>query len=322
MALPHDILPELKTLSSEIEAAVTRTGVISKQLTVISRRQNENYSTHPSEILTCSLGDEQLIELFCKYSQNCDHDFHGHRGGVEYELAVYRHLLQALNVSKPTFYGGYRGTGNGRVGLILEYITDGEIVSDSGDPDAMTKAARWIGEFHALCESRVSDSNLSFIKRYDSDYYSGWARRTLMMNRQSKLAGQWLETVCNHIHDVIALLGQNGTTILHGEYYPKNILYKNDLIYPVDWESAAIGCGEIDLAALTDKWDQDAREALEVEYRNARWPESHPSNFHDTLCAARICMQLRWLGDRAEWAPYLAGRMKQLRREAKIIGLN
>lgn len=315
------MLPDRETLSTELASAVIRADVISGQLAIISRKPNQYQSTYPSEIVTCRRVDGQKIDLFCKYSEQCNHDAHGHRSGVQYELEVYRQLLQVLDISRPTLYGIYQESTNRRTGLILEYITDGAIVSESNDPDAMIKAARWIGEFHSLCEARVSGPELSFIKVYDSDYYSGWARRTMQINRQSKLAGRWLDAVCNRVDEVVEILCASNPTVIHGEFYPKNVLYRDGLVYPVDWESAAIGCGEIDMATLTDKWDQDTKQALEIEYENARWPEAPPRDFRNTLCASRIYMQLRWLGDRPEWAPYLQGRVDALKNEAQKLGL-
>jgi thiamine kinase-like enzyme len=141
------------------------------------------------------------------------------------------------------------------------------------------------------------------------------------MTEQSEMRPQWLEIVCNRFDEVIEVLCQAPPTIIHGEYYPKNILLQDGLIYPVDWESTAISSGEIDLATLTEGWAPDEVERLELEYQRARWPEGPPEDFHRCLCAARIYIQFRWLGDRADWTPYLQPRLDVLREHAEEMGL-
>jgi thiamine kinase-like enzyme len=65
----------------------------------------------------------------------------------------------------------------------------------------------------------------------------------------------------------------------------------------VDWESAAIAPGEIDLAALTERWAPEFAARAERAYVRSRWPGGSPQVFETTLAAARIYLYLRWLGD-------------------------
>lgn len=313
--------PKLDTLSTELESAIEEGGVLSGKLVVISRQANKYYSTFPSEIITCRLGNKREIRLFCKYSESPGHEAHGHRGGVEYEADTYQKLLQYLDLSSSTLYGIYREPANKRTGLILEYLADSARVIKTSEPEAMDKAARWIGRFHALCSTRVSSPALSFLRRYDLDYYKGWVRRTLQMTEQSGPSSRWLETVCNRFDEVIEALDDSPPTIIHGEYYPENILLQDGMIYPVDWESTAIGSGEIDLVTLTEGWDQDAIQGLELEYQQARWPEGPPHDFHRSLCAARIYIQFRWLGDRPDKTRHQQERLEVLRKHANEMGL-
>jgi thiamine kinase-like enzyme len=86
--------------------------------------------------------------------------------------------------------------------------------------------------------------------------------------------------------------------VIHGEYYPaKNILYAAGIVCPVDWESAAIAAGEIDLAALTEGWSADAARECEHQYQRNRWPWGAPADFEQTLGAARLYLAFRWLGE-------------------------
>ena len=66
---------------------------------------------------------------------------------------------------------------------------------------------------------------------------------------------------------------------------------------PIDWESAALAAGEIDLASLTSGWDADLAALCEQEYCLARWPEGTPDDLALRLTAARVFLNLRRLGD-------------------------
>jgi thiamine kinase-like enzyme len=77
-------------------------------------------------------------------------------------------------------------------------------------------------------------------------------------------------------------------TIIHGEYYGRNILVQDGVIYPVDWELAAMAAGEIDLASLTDQWPSSITEQCEVAYQQARWPQGTPASLKATCCCAAL----------------------------------
>jgi len=216
--------PDLDTLSTGLGAAVAESGVLAGELSVIARQPNIYTSTFPSEIITCRVGNGATIRMLCKYSAVAGNESYGIRGGVEYEADVYRHLLQSLDLSCPTLYGIYRESANKRTGLVMEYLADSVRIIHSSDPGTVFEAAAWIGRFHALCSPRAGSPALSFLNSYDAEYYMGWARRTLKMAEQSGLAPRWLETVCSRFDEVIEVLCEAPSTIIHGEYYPKNIL--------------------------------------------------------------------------------------------------
>jgi hypothetical protein len=71
-------------------------------------------------------------------------------------------------------------------------------------------------------------------------------------------------------------------------------------MFPVDWESAAIGAGEVDLASLTDMWPSDLMDDAVAEYARVRWPQGAPDSFGRRLLAARVYWILRWLGNRPD----------------------
>jgi hypothetical protein len=76
-----------------------------------------------------------------------------------------------------------------------------------------------------------------------------------------------------------------------------NILTSERGIHPVDWESAAIGAGEIDLASLTMGWPAAQAAECTGAYVANRFHGRAPANFAARLDAARLYLCLRMLGD-------------------------
>jgi hypothetical protein len=72
----------------------------------------------------------------------------------------------------------------------------------------------------------------------------------------------------------------------------------------VDWESAAIAPGEIDLAALTEgrHWPSEIVQECRRAYVSSRWPEGSPCSFQRTLDMAQMYLHFRWLGERPDLA--------------------
>jgi thiamine kinase-like enzyme len=320
-------LPDHDSLRAGLESVLEAQGLLDGELAIQAREKNTYTSTFPSEIVTCRVGSGPEIRVFLKYSAHRLNEAYGHRGGVGYEANVYRQLLNSLDISIAKLYGIYRSPDGINTWLAMEYLEEGTRMTHTIDPEAMLKAARWMGRFHAQCTTRVSDPALSFLNRYNPDYYRGWVSRTRKMVRQAGVDSEWLRTVCSRIDEVIEVLCNSPPTIIHGEYYPKNILLQHGLIYPVDWESTAIGNGMVDLAMLTEGWAPDTTWELVHEYQRSRWPEGAPHDLVTSLYAARIYVQFRWLGDQLwlgdkqarfpEWAGYL----EALQEHAAVMGL-
>jgi hypothetical protein len=285
------------------------------------RTPSEFMTSFPSEIATCELADGRRVRLLCKYGKTEAQHSHGHRGGVVYEAEVYRRVLRPLGASTPRFYGSHRDRDE-FTWLILEYLDRSHRVNKAPD-EAIVLAAAWIGGFHAACEPRIDDVELSFLRRYDADYYQGWARRTLEFCAPSLERRPWLPVLCERFGAVVEELLRPPLTVVHGEYYPKNILFQDHAVYPIDWESAAIGRGEIDLASLIEGWPQDIATRCVEEYERARWPQGTPDGFERRFDAARAYMILRWLGDRPYWTQLESAEhdFEQLRRTAERLEL-
>lgn len=314
-------LPDNASLKAGLESILEDQGLLEGELVILDRQKNTYTSTFPSDIVTCRIGSGPDFRLFFKYSADRENEAYGHRGGVGYEAKVYGQLLDSLDISIAKLCGIYRSPVGNNTWLVLGYLESGIRMTETVDPDAMAKAARWMGKFHALCSTRISDPALSFLNSYSPDYFRGWVSRAQQMVRQAGVDYGWLRTVCNRVDTVIGLLCSAPPTIIHGEYYPKNILLQDGLIYPVDWESAAIGNGMIDLAMLTEGWTPDVTLELVREYQQSRWPDGAPHDFNQVLSAARVYVQFRWLGDQQARLPEWACYLESLHEHAEEMGL-
>jgi aminoglycoside phosphotransferase (APT) family kinase protein len=249
-------------------------------------------STYPSEVVSCRLADGVDVRVFCKYG--ADRPAHldgGHRGGVGYEAAVYRDVLRSSGVSVPRFYSSYTDPGTGAVWLFVEYLPRAARVSKS--PGAMGLAARWLGEFHQTFEGRPAPG----LNCYDADYYRAWARRAAEFASPWRHRFPWVEALCDRFAGQTAAdLCRLPVTVVHGELYPCNVLVCGGAVYPIDWESAAAGPGEIDFASLTEGWPMELAAECVREYCAARWPGGAPADFGKRVAAARLYWALRWLG--------------------------
>src|SRR5439155_23698855 len=116
----------------------------------------------------------------------------------------------------------------------------------------------------------------SALRSYDDRFYESFAEGVDDLVAAVKRSKPWLGTVRDAFREEIPALSAPPQVIVHGEFFPANVLSRDGVIYPVDWESAAVGAGEIDLAALIELWPEDIATACRDEYIRARWPEGPP----------------------------------------------
>lgn len=263
-------------------------------MAVVGREPNLMTSTHPSEVVTCRLADESLVHVFCKYASGSPSHLAGEqRGGVAYEAAVYRDLLRPFGVAAPRFLGTQEDPHTGTMCLFLEYLPQAVRVHKCRQPGIMEEAARWLGGFHRSFEGRVVPS----LHRHDAEYYRSWARRAVSVAEPLNDRFPWLRRLGERFEEeIVPELARSPLTVIHGEFYPSNVLICGGSVVPIDWESAAIGPGEIDFASLTEGWPAPTVAECGREYCLARWPEGVPADFGRRVATARMYWAFRWLG--------------------------
>ncbi len=328
MKTPTSLLPDLPTLDRRLKSALNGDG---RRVRIVERQRPRYMSTFPNEIVTCQLADGSRRRLFCKYEAGRSHNSHGHRGGLAYEAEVYRRVLGPLPTLRPRFVGVHSNGADGGTWLMLEYLDRCTRLKDIrvrlkgiSQPVALALAAGWLGQFHAAQQILLVRGDYPFLRRYDARYYAGWMERTCQFAKPMLRDIPWLARLHKSGGGTFGPLLQTPATVIHGEFYINNILVRGKQVFPVDWESAAIGAGEIDLAALIEgPWRETVVRRCQREYQRARWPEGAPAEFTRTLDAARLYLHFRWLGERPDWTLRESNRWRfgQLRSLATRLGL-
>jgi hypothetical protein len=264
----------------------------------------------PNETAVCRFASGELLRVFCKCSKRVAAPAHRHRSGLAYEAEVYRRLLRPFPESSAELIGSLEGDAGGITVLYLEEIQDALRVSRTPRGN-MARASAWIGRFQADGRRALTDGRADILTRYDSLYYRQWAWRALALNGPLRHESPWLPELCRVFsEELVPGLTDAEQTVIHGELYPNNVLARGETIYPVDWESAAVGPGEIDLASLVEGWPEADRTRCVAAYRHARWSDGAPSGHLAALDAAAVYWQLRWLGNGTHFATGKLGRRR------------
>jgi hypothetical protein len=292
-------LPDDETLERGLTAVLACPDV-SDPVRIESRTVNPYASSTASEMVRCDLRGVGRFELFCKYGASAPADNRGHRGGLAYEALVHERILATSAKGPPSFYGAFP-LSNARLALVFDDLPGAVRVSKQPGTRGLRRAAAWIGQFHANHALDATNEATIPLLRYHLDYYLGWADRTRRFAALEGPEPRWLAGLCSRFAGVARLLVEGSVTVIHGEYYPDNVLVRETVVHPVDWQTAAVAAGEIDLAALTERWPRAVAEQCESAYRSARWGDNAPASFQETLQAARLYLHFRWLGDRQEW---------------------
>ena len=330
MKTPPSLVPDLATLTAGLTATL-RNGDGQRPVRVLNRRPHRFMSTFPNEIVTCLLPNGRRRRVFIKYEGDRFHDCFGHRGGVAYEARVYRQLLNSVPEFHPKCLGAHHDPRACGTWLILEFVYRAVRVSDlsyhrsKAQACARVQSAQWLARFHAECEPSVHNPAFSFLKRYDAEYYRGWASRTFEFAAPLRSRFPWLTAFEDCGDTWFAPLLTAPQTLIHGEFYARTVLVREEKLFITDWESAAIAPGAVDLATLSEgkHWRGPIARECEREYRRVRWPGGAPAEFNRWLDAARVYLHFRWLGERPEKAVSEKNlwRFEHLCVTAKALGL-
>ena len=306
-------LPDTELLAHHLSKLFSSNGT-EKTVEVISRKAFKGSSTFPAEIINCRFPDGKVLTLFGKYLAGLGPNNHGHRGGVEYEIKIYDEVLRKLPLPKANFWGKCYFKENNETLLLMDFLEDSISLKGNSDINLYLNAASWIAKMHSFFEDNVP----SFVKVYDETYYFVWLKR--MENEPAILSAQpWLIDVIKYFRKHVNILTGSSQTLIHGEYYSKNILIKDSIAYPVDWESAAYAPGEIDLASIIEARKEDVVARIKESYIAARFEngEFEKVAFEKRLLMAQLYLHFRFFFPKREEWRY--DHMSALAKKLEII---
>jgi aminoglycoside phosphotransferase (APT) family kinase protein len=224
------------------------------------------------------------------------------------EMSVYEELLAQTRLDTPRLYASVRTPSLGRYWLFLERAPGTEL-RWSLDPTSWRRAATWLASAHQALGA--TGSAPPSLLRHDAAYYRRWlGRARRFMGPADGRRRVQLAWIAAHYDTVIESLTSQPKTVIHGEFYPANIVVDdsqpNGRISVVDWEMAAVGPAVIDLAALIGgDHGPDDRDAMVDAYR-AAMPRSgaaaHAISAEGLTCG-RLHLAMQWLGWAGGWSP-------------------
>ena len=279
---------------------------LGRPVSAIARRPNDYCSSFAIEDLEVTLDGGEALRLVFKdtsassFAREADAAKPAELRDPAREIEAYLRVLGPAGVEVAACYGALADPEGGRHWLFLEAV-DGFPLWQTDDPVTWDSAARWLARLHGLS----APTGHRHLLRYDAGYLRRWIHRAV----DFAPAGS-LDAVAAGWERVIARLAAWPLTLIHGEFYPSNVLVRRGgagtSIVPVDWEMAGVGPGLLDLAALTSGgWSEEERERLALAYRDAlpslMRPPAH--ELLDALDHFRLYVAVQWLGWSRAWSP-------------------
>lgn len=217
------------------------------------------------------------------------------------EVVAYREVLDQAGFGTPALLGSVLDPAAGRYWLFLEMV-HGEPLWNIADLEVWEESARWLARVNARCPAPAAAGLL----RYDAAWFAVWLRRA------RAVAPDALQTAARVHPRAIECLTAWPSGLVHGEFYASNVLIADGddgghRVCAVDWETAGVGPGVLDLAALTaGRWTTEQRERLLLAYHGA-WSDAGGagalSDLREALVCARLQVALQWIGWSRDWSP-------------------
>jgi hypothetical protein len=258
----------------------------------LERRPYAYETSHPLEELDVDLEDGRALRLLRKDLGTSPAKRPSFLHEPAREIETYRRVLEPADLGTAKFYG------DADAQLYIEKV-EGSELWQFGELEVWQRAARWLAGMHRALSDQADQPHLL---RYDGDFYRLW------LSRAEDISGD-LGLVARIYDDVVERLLALPQALIHGDFYPSNVLVAEARICPVDWELAAVGPPLLDLAALTTGWPEEDQEAIAAAYGEVS---------SEALDCCRLHLAVRWLGWSDDWTPPKE-HAKDWRREAQAV---
>ena len=308
------------------------------EVAALARRPCEYRTSFALEELEVTLADGRTLELMFKDLSRSCLDSHALLVKPDFlhdparEIEVYRDLLDGAGLGTPAYFGSSVDPAADRWWLFIENVS-GPVLWQVGEFEVWEEAARWLARQHAALAPAAAHAPPALL-RYGPGLYRTWIERARGFAEQA--ATPWSDEkraavidLATRYEPVAERLATLPPTIVHGEFYPSNVLVQRPAgtirIAPIDWELAGVGPGLLDVAALTiGKWTPPERDALARAYREeaAAGPGAAmlPADFDTSLDCCRLHLAVQALGWEPEWRPPAEHRHDWLAESVRIAG--
>jgi hypothetical protein len=197
---------------------------------------------------------------------------HGHDPARE--IATYRRLLPSAPAGPPRCLAAVSDHETAIHWLFLEWV-DGLQLRHIGERSVWESVATWVGRYHTALSRRAGIATAVAVRlpRWNADHYRWTLARVHehVSKRGNRLQRQSMAVVDRHHDWMTHQLLNSLDTVMHGQMYPANVVV--DVATPrpricvLDWETAAVGPGVVDVAALIEgRWSEEDRLALIEAY--------------------------------------------------------
>lgn len=203
-------------------------------------------------------GGERRSVVLREYPERSFKELRSQIAALEHDVLA---ALHGAGVAVPEPLALDATGGSGDPYLVMEWIDGTTTVADDGLPGALDQMARFLARLHALDVGSLAiaglpptDDPIGAAPRYLPDDAVGDAVRVALGR-----LGAWRP---------------RGTVLVHGDYWPGNILWQDGrLAAVIDWEDAACGDALADLATARVELEcangTDAMERFTRRYRSA-----------------------------------------------------
>jgi hypothetical protein len=222
------------------------------------------------------------------------------------EIEVYRRLMAPMRIG-PTLIGSKIAPETDTYWLLLEHVP-GPRLFEVGEHAAWAATAYWLGAFHGRTDTIANAAVRDGAGLIDChrDWYRAWIDRALLFfgtdgPSRSRHDGKALRWLAERYDTVIDHLLSLPSTLIHGEFYPTNVIITGDgdglLPCPIDWETASVGPGVLDLAALTaGEWREEDRRDMTAAYLAGSGMQITIDDLFESAQFAHIQLAVQWLG--------------------------
>jgi len=189
------------------------------------------------------------------------------------ELWMYQRVLSPERFGTARLYGSRWEPQHGAIWLLLEDVGE-KPLSKVRDFDMWLAAARWAARFHAAGHELTLDGATRLVPFGRERYRACEERLAALVELLPASRRALLREALDHYRKLQDRLVALTPCLIHGEFFGRNVMVRTHepdrTIAPIDWETAGLGPGLLDLVSLTSgRWKPEARLSMTRAYFEA-----------------------------------------------------